>query len=101
MPQTLREAAKAIPFCLTHVLTDNGSCFTPAFAKACAELGVEYRHTRPLDVYIQPPQTNGMVERRCQVGEVGAKEHLSWRSPHTVPEVPVTSCQVLNAALRT
>jgi transposase InsO family protein len=40
------------------VLTDNGSCFTPAFARVCAELGAEYRHTRP-----RTPQTNGMVER--------------------------------------
>ena len=31
----LREAAAAFPFRLTHVLTDNGSRFTPAFAKAC------------------------------------------------------------------
>jgi transposase InsO family protein len=54
----LREAAAAFPFRLTHVLTDNGSCFTPAFAKACAELGAEYRHTRPYS-----PHTNGMVER--------------------------------------
>ncbi len=54
----LREAAAAFPFRLSHVLTDNGSCFTPTFAKACAELGAEYRHTRPYS-----PQTNGMVER--------------------------------------
>ena len=54
----LREAAAAFPFRLTHVLTDNGSCFTPAFAKACTALGAEYRHTRPYT-----PQTNGMVER--------------------------------------
>jgi hypothetical protein len=40
------------------VLTDNGSCFTAAFAKVCAELGAEYRHTKPYS-----PQTNGMVER--------------------------------------
>jgi len=58
VPRTLREAAAAFPFRLTHVLTDNGSCFTPAFAKACAALGAEYRHTRPY-----PPHTNGMVER--------------------------------------
>ncbi len=58
MPRTLREAAAAFPFRLTHVLTDNGSCFTPAFAKVCAELGAEYRHTKP-----RSPQTNGMVER--------------------------------------
>ena len=54
----LREAAAAFPFRLTHVLTDNGSCFTPAFARVCAELGAEYRHTEP-----RSPQTNGMVER--------------------------------------
>jgi transposase InsO family protein len=54
----LREAAAAFPFRLTHVLTDNGSCFTPAFARVCAELGAEYRHTKP-----RSPQTNGMVER--------------------------------------
>src|SRR5215210_3840737 len=54
----LREAAAAFPFRMTHVLTDNGSCFTPAFAKACAALGADYRHTKP-----RTPQTNGMVER--------------------------------------
>jgi transposase InsO family protein len=54
----LREAATAFPFRLTHVLTDNGSCFTPAFAEVCAELGAQYRHTKPYS-----PQTNGMVER--------------------------------------
>ncbi len=54
----LREAAVAFPFQLTHVLTDNGSCFTPAFAKACVTLGAQYRHTKP-----RTPQTNGMVER--------------------------------------
>src|ERR671920_820574 len=52
------QTADGFPFRLTHVLTDNGSCFTPAFAKVCAELGAEYRHTRPYS-----PQTNGMVER--------------------------------------
>src|SRR5919199_186856 len=54
----LREAAAAFPFRLTHVLTDNGSCFTPPFAKVCANRGAQYRHTRP-----RTPQTNGMVER--------------------------------------
>ena len=43
----LREAAAAFPFRLTHVVTDNGSCFTPVFAKVCAELGAQYRHTNP------------------------------------------------------
>ncbi len=41
------------------MLTDNGGCFTPAFAKACAGLGAQYRHTRPP----RTPQTNGRVER--------------------------------------
>src|SRR5690349_16979132 len=54
----LHEAAAAFPFRVTHVLTDNGSCFTQAFAKACAELGAEYRHIKPCT-----PQTNGLVER--------------------------------------
>src|ERR1700761_408051 len=54
----LREAAAAFPVLMTHVLTDNGSCFTQAFAKVCAELGAEYRHIKP-----RTPQTNGMVER--------------------------------------
>ena len=54
----LHEAAAAFPFQLTHVLTDNGSCFTPAFAKACTELSAPYWHTRP-----RKPQTNGMVKR--------------------------------------
>src|SRR3954447_469188 len=54
----LREAASALPFRMTHVLTDNGSCFTQAFAKVCAELGAAYRPIKP-----RTPQTNGMVER--------------------------------------
>ena len=54
----LREAAATFPFRLTHVLTDNGSCFAPAFAKACARLGAQYRDIRP-----RTPQTNGMVAR--------------------------------------
>ncbi len=40
------------------MLTDNGSCFTPAFANLCSILGAQYRHTKP-----RTPQTNGMVER--------------------------------------
>jgi transposase InsO family protein len=40
------------------VLTDNGSCFTPRFARACAELSAEHRHTRP-----RSPHAKGMVER--------------------------------------
>ena len=59
MPRTLREAAAAFPFRLTHVLTDRGSCFTTgAFSKACAALGAQHRTTKPYT-----PQTNGMAER--------------------------------------
>src|SRR3954452_10552579 len=54
----LREAAAALPFRITHVLRDNGSCFTQAFAKVCAELCAAYRPIKP-----RTPQTNGMVER--------------------------------------
>jgi hypothetical protein len=62
----LHEAASAFPFRMTHVLTDNGSCFTPAFARVCTELGAQYRHTKP-----RSPQTNGMVERFN--GRIGSK----------------------------
>jgi transposase InsO family protein/transposase-like protein len=54
----LREAAAAFPFRLTPGLTDNGSCFPPAFAPACTALGAKYRPTKP-----DTPQTNGLVER--------------------------------------
>src|ERR671932_1925415 len=51
----LREAAAAFPFRMTHVLTDNGSCFTQAFAKTCAELSPAHCHIKP-----SQPLTNGM-----------------------------------------
>ena len=55
----LREALAAFPFRVTRVLTDRGGCFTAeGFEKACRELGVEHRKTRPYT-----PRTNGMVER--------------------------------------
>src|SRR3954452_18129590 len=55
----LKEAVRAFPFQVTHVLTDGGSCFTAAgFEAACRRLGVEHRKTRPYT-----PKTNGMVER--------------------------------------
>src|SRR6476659_5689567 len=78
----LREAAAALPFRMTHVLTDNGSCFTQAFAKLCAELGAAYRHIRP-----RTPQTNGMVERFNGriVSEVLAITVLLARSARTAP----------------
>src|SRR5215210_3005610 len=79
----LREAAAAFPFRLTHVLTDNGGCFTPAFAKACAALGAEYRHTKPYS-----PHTNGMVERFN--GRVGSE----------VPGITIPFHQDLEQVLR-
>jgi transposase InsO family protein len=55
----LAEAIAALPFKVTHVLTDNGSCFTAAdFKKACHARGIEHRRTKPYT-----PKTNGMVER--------------------------------------
>lgn len=55
----LKEAVTAFPFKVTHVLTDNGSCFTAdAFEKACRALGIEHRQTKPYT-----PRTNGTVER--------------------------------------
>ena len=55
----LKEAVRAFPFQVTHVLTDRGSCFTAdGFEAACQKLGVEHRKTRPYT-----PKTNGMVER--------------------------------------
>jgi transposase InsO family protein len=55
----LGEALAALPFRVTRVLTDRGSCFTAeGFENACRALGVEHRKTRPYT-----PRTNGMVER--------------------------------------
>src|SRR3712207_4166521 len=55
----LEEALAALPFRVTHVLTDRGSCFTAdAFEHACQRHGVTHRKTRPYT-----PRTNGMVER--------------------------------------
>jgi transposase InsO family protein len=55
----LEEALAALPFQVTHVLTDRGSCFTAdAFEHACQRHGVAHRKTRPYT-----PRTNGLVER--------------------------------------
>lgn len=55
----LKEALAAFPFVVTHILTDNGSCFTAdAFKSTCRALGIEHRRTKP-----RTPRTNGMVER--------------------------------------
>ena len=55
----LKEAVRAMPFTVTHVLTDRGSCFVAdGFEATCRRLEVEHRTTRPYT-----PRTNGMVER--------------------------------------
>jgi transposase InsO family protein len=68
----LAAVAKAAPFRITTLLTDNGKEFTDRFVTAgertptgqhvfdqlCEALGIEHRLTRP-----RRPQTNGMVER--------------------------------------
>jgi transposase InsO family protein len=55
----LKEALRAFPFKVTHVLTDRGSCFTAdGFEAACRRLTVVHRTTKPYT-----PQTNGLAER--------------------------------------
>ena len=68
----LAALAKAAPFHIPTLLTDNGKEFTDrfitsgertptgehAFDQLCTELGIEHRLTKP-----KHPQTNGMVER--------------------------------------
>ena len=68
----LAGVAKAAPFRITTLLTDNGKEFTDRFVtvgertptgqhvfdQLCEALGIEHRLTRP-----RRPQTNGMVER--------------------------------------
>ncbi len=55
----LKEAIRVLPFKITHVLTDQGSCFTAdGFEEACRQPKVQHRKTKP-----NAPQTNGLVER--------------------------------------
>ena len=55
----LREAAAAFPFRITHVLTDNGSCFTAGLRQ-----GLRRNSAQSTDTPSRyTPQTNGMVER--------------------------------------
>ena len=54
----LKEAVRAFPFTVTHILTDRGSCFiADGFEDACRQLKVEHRRTKPYT-----PQMNGLVE---------------------------------------
>jgi transposase InsO family protein len=70
----LKEAIRAAPFQITHVLTDRGAWFTgEAFGAACRKLKVQHRKTKPYT-----PQTNGMVERfnrRVQLEVLGITVH--------------------------
>jgi transposase InsO family protein len=55
----LKEAVRAFPFKITHVLTDRGSCFTAdAFEEACRKLKVEHRTTKPYT-----PQTTDVIDK--------------------------------------
>ncbi|ACL59883.1 Integrase catalytic region [Methylobacterium nodulans ORS 2060] len=55
----LEAALAALPFRVTHILTDRGSCFTSDnFEKSCRQHKIEHRTTRPYT-----PRTNGLVER--------------------------------------
>ena len=67
----LKEAVAALPFQLTHVLTDRGSCFTAdGFEAACRSLGVEHRKTRP-----NTAQTNGLAVRFNGRVQRAARDH--------------------------
>jgi transposase InsO family protein len=76
LPQNLGYlVAGVVPFRITHVPTDRGSCFTTeGFETACPRLGVQHCTTKP---YI--PQTNGMVERFN--GRVGREALVMWLTP--------------------
>jgi hypothetical protein len=55
----LKETIRALPFRLTHLLADRGSCFiAEGFEEACRKLKVQHRITRPYT-----PQTNRLAER--------------------------------------
>ncbi|ACL58904.1 DDE-type integrase/transposase/recombinase [Methylobacterium nodulans] len=55
----LEEALAALPFRVTHVPTDRGSCFTAdGFENPCRQHKIEHCTTRPSTL-----RTNGMVER--------------------------------------
>ena len=74
----LKEAIRAFPFPVTHVLTDRGSCFVAdAFEAACRTLKVEHRTTRPYT-----PRTTDVIDkrflRRSAVFSWGARA-TAWR----------------------
>jgi transposase len=58
----LKEAVRAFPFKVTHVLTDRSSCFTAdGFEDVCRQLKVQHRRTKP-----STPRMNGLVGRFSQ-----------------------------------
>lgn len=83
----LNALAKAIPFKIRTILTDNGTEFTDRlfggrargpsgeheFDKLCAAMGIEHRLTKP-----RTPQTNGMVERfNGRIEQVISSHHFT------------------------
>ena len=91
----LEEALAAFPFRVTRLLTDRGSCFTAeGFEKACRELGVEHRETRPYT-----PRTTAWSSAstagssaRCSASPPPAAATSSGRSPASVrPMTPAAS----------
>jgi transposase len=77
----LHEAAAAFPFRITHVLTDNGSCFSPTFEKACTELGARYRI----------PVLTRRKPTAWWSASTAASRARSWASP-SIPTVTSSSC---------
>ena len=52
---------RSLGMTVTGIMTDNGSCYRAAFARACKKLGLKQIFTRPYR-----PQTNGKAERFIQ-----------------------------------
>jgi len=73
----LREAAAALPFQLTHVLTDNSSCFTPALPKLASPSA---RNTA----------TSGLERRR----------QMAWSSASTAASPPKCSASTSTRTAR-
>src|SRR5688572_1851181 len=55
----LKEAVRAFPFKVTHIVTDRGSCFTAdGFEDAWRQLKVQHRLTKPYT-----PQTTDVIDK--------------------------------------
>ncbi|TCJ18390.1 IS481 family transposase [Parasulfuritortus cantonensis] len=116
----LAALAKAAPFHIRTILTDNGKEFTDrfitagertptgehAFDQLCAELGIEHRLTQP-----KHPQTNGMVERfNGRIADVLRTHHFrsgeeleatllryAWLYNHHLPQMALGHISPLQA----